>query len=209
MRILILSAHTDDAEFGAGGSIVKFNEQGHELYSVVFSIAEHSLPPDMPRDTLKREYIEVMDALGQSEENYLINTYRVRRLHEHRQDILEQLVQIKRDYDPDLVVGTSLHDYHQDHNVLANEMVRAFKNSASIICYELPWNHVEFNTQLFIKLEEGHMDKKIELISKYKSQLRLERKYFEEGMIRGWARMRGSQVDANYAEAYEVIRWIS
>lgn len=54
MNILILSPHTDDAELGCGGSIIKFIEEGHNIYWVVFSTAEESLPLDLPRDILKK-----------------------------------------------------------------------------------------------------------------------------------------------------------
>ena len=87
-------------------------------------------------------------------------------------------------------------------------MLRAFKDSASIICYELPWNHIEFKTQLFVKIGEQHLAKKIELLRRYKSQIDLDRPYFSEEYIRGWAKMRGVQVKADFAEAFEVVRWI-
>jgi len=33
MKILCLSAHVDDAEIGCGGSIVKFIEEGSDIYT--------------------------------------------------------------------------------------------------------------------------------------------------------------------------------
>ncbi|WP_048811378.1 PIG-L deacetylase family protein [Thermococcus gammatolerans] len=208
MRVLFLSPHTDDVELGAGGTLVKFLELGHEILWVVFSTAEESLPDNMPKDTLKREFLGVINDLGLKGENYRILNFHVRRLHEYRQEILEELVKIRKEFAPDLVIGPSLNDYHQDHQVVAWEMTRAFKNTSSIICYELPWNHVTFNTQLFIKLEEKHVKKKVELLSNYESQLLLNRPYFSKDFIFGWARMRGVQVKAEFAEAFEVIRWI-
>lgn len=208
MRVLFLSPHTDDVELGAGGTLVKLLEQGHEIFWVVFSTAEDSLPENLQRDTLRREFISVTRILGLSENNYKIFDFRVRRLHEHRQEVLEELVRARKDFTPDLVIGPSLNDYHQDHQVVAWEMTRAFKNTSSIICYELPWNHVTFNTQLFVKLEEKHIEKKAELLGNYKSQLILGRPYFSRDFIFGWARMRGVQIRSEFAEAFEVIRWI-
>ncbi len=207
MKILFISPHTDDVELGAGGTLVKLLNEGHEIYWIVFSTAKDSLR-DMPPDTLEKEFIDVAKALNISEEHYKLYDFHVRRLHEHRQEILEELVKVRKDVTPDLVVGPSLHDHHQDHQVVANEMVRAFKNSASIISYELPWNHINFYAQLFVKLKEEHLRKKIELLRNYKSQIRMNRRYFSPNFIEGWARMRGVQVNTELAEAYEVIRWI-
>jgi len=208
MKILFLSPHTDDVELGAGGTLVKSLELGHEILWVVFSTAEDSLPDNMPKDALKKEFLKVISDLGLKEEDYQIMNFRVRRLHEYRQEILEELVKIRKDFGPELVIGPSLNDYHQDHQVVAWEMTRAFKNTSSIIAYELPWNHVAFNTQMFVKLEEKHIKKKVELLKNYRSQQILNRPYFSEDFIFGWARMRGVQVRAEFAEAFEVIRWI-
>jgi LmbE family N-acetylglucosaminyl deacetylase len=208
MRVLFLSPHTDDVELGAGGTLTQLREQGHEVYWLVFSTAESSLPPDVPRDTLKKEFLEVAGNMGLGDDHYRIFDFMVRYLPDHRQQILEELVKAKREFSPDLVIGPSLNDHHQDHEVVAKEMVRAFKNSSSIISYELPWNHTEFDNQLFIKLARRQIDRKVELLSCYQSQVRLERPYFSSDFIHGWARMRGGQVGAEYAEAFEVIRWI-
>jgi LmbE family N-acetylglucosaminyl deacetylase len=207
-KILILAPHTDDAELGCGGTIAKFIEEGKNILWVVFSTAEESLPTGMPRDTLKKEFIEVTKKLGLNKNNYLIEDFKVRRLNEKRQEVLELLVEVRNTYQPDLVIGPSQNDYHQDHLVLSNEMIRAFKSRASIISYELPWNHVTFNTQLFVELNDNQLEKKNELLKCYKSQLIKNRNYFSQEFINGLARIRGVQVETKYAEAFEVIRWI-
>ena len=69
--------------------------------------------------------------------------FKVRKFNEKRQDILEYLVKTKNTFDPDLVVGTSINDTHQDHKVIADEMVRCFRNSAKVISYELPYSELK------------------------------------------------------------------
>ena len=207
-NILILSPHTDDAELGCGGTIIKFLEEGKNILWVVFSTAEESLPKDMDKDTLKKEFIEVTKKLKLSDKSYIIKNFRVRRLNEKRQEILEILVKIRGDFKPDLVIGPSLNDYHQDHSVVSNEMIRAFKSSSCIISYELPWNHVTFSNQMFMRLTKKHIMKKNELLSSYKSQVIKNRSYFSEEFIFGLAKTRGTQINTDYAEAFEIIRWI-
>lgn len=208
-KVLILSPHTDDAELGCGGFIAKMLEEGKEILWVVFSTAEESLPPHMPPDTLVTEFKMVAKNLNLNENQYIINRFSVRKLSEKRQEILELLVRIRKTFAPDLVIGPSLNDFHQDHKTVSEEMIRAFKSWTSIICYELPWNHVSFDTQFFVKLEARHMAKKLELLNLYKSQLEIQRFYFSEDFIKGLACTRGAQVNHKYAEAFEVIRWIN
>lgn len=207
-KILVLSPHTDDAELGCGGAIARFLDEKKEILWLVFSTAEESLPIDMPKDTLKREFLCVTKKLKLEFNQFQIFNFKVRRLNEKRQDVLEELIKIRNEFKPSLVIGPSLNDYHQDHIVLANEMIRAFKSSSSILSYELPWNNITFSNQFFVKLEDQHIQKKIELLKCYHSQLVKERRYFSEEFIRGLARTRGTQIFCNYAEAFEVIRWI-
>lgn len=207
-NILILSPHTDDAELGCGGSITKFMEEGHNILWVVFSTAEESLPSGLPKDTLKREFLNVINGLNLKEKNYKIFDFKVRNLYRHRQEILDELIIIREEFKPQMVIGPSLNDFHQDHQVVANEMIRAFKTISSIISYELPWNHVTFNTQLFIRLKRKHIIKKYEMLKNYKSQLTKRKMYFSKEFIFGLAKTRGVQCNSEYAEVFEVTRWM-
>jgi LmbE family N-acetylglucosaminyl deacetylase len=208
MKILILSPHTDDAELGCGGTIVKFLDTGNEIFWIVFSTAEDSLPAGSPKDTLKKEYFQVLRDLSISEDNCKVFDFKVRNLHQSRQELLEELIRIRRLYNPDLVIGPSFNDLHQDHQVVSHEMIRAFKTTSSIICYELPWNHVTFNTQCFVKLTKKQIDKKCSILKHYQSQIVQDRPYFTKEFIHGLAKIRGIQCNSAYAESFEVVRWM-
>lgn len=207
-RVLILSPHTDDAELGCGGYITKLISENKTLLWVVFSTAEESLPDNLPPDTLVKEFEAVMKSLNLKKDQYRVYNFKVRQLPDNRQEILEILNNLKNEFHPSLVIGPSLNDYHQDHAVIANEMVRAFKTTSSIISYELPWNHLEFRSQFFVKLDEENMIKKISLLNKYQSQMYIKRHYFTEDFIKGLALTRGAQINHKYAEAFDVIRMV-
>jgi LmbE family N-acetylglucosaminyl deacetylase len=207
--VLVLSPHTDDAELGAGGFISKLLEEGHELYWAVFSTAEDSVPGGMPRDTLKREFLGVIEKLGIEEEKVKIWDFQVRRFDEKRQDILDRLIDFRKSkIIPDLVIAPSTMDLHQDHQVVANECIRAFKSRSSIIGYEQPWNMLSSRADLLVKLEKRHIERKWELLKRYRSQIKLKRPYFKEEFISSLARIRGVQCNHDFAEAFEVMRWM-
>ena len=208
MKVLILSPHTDDAELGCGASIARMVEEGAEILWIVFSIAEDSLPRHLPRDTLKKEFMNALGCLGLQESNAAVHEYQVRRLLERRQDILEELVSARRDFRPDLVLIPSPCDVHQDHQAVSNEAIRAFKMHASIVGYELPWNQITFNSSIFVRLEKRHLEKKVEMLRCYRSQYEKGRNYFSADFISGLARVRGTQCNYHLAEAFEVIRWM-
>ena len=205
-KVLVISPHTDDAELGCGGSIVKFIERGYKVFYVAFSTAEESLPPHLPKNILEIEVKQATEILGIPSENLIIFKYKVRKLNYVRQDILEELVKLRKEIKPHLVLIPSINDLHQDHQTVCMEALRAFKNSASIIGYELPWNHINFSSVMFIPLEERHIEKKIEALKAYTSQF--HREYMNPEFIRGLAKVRGLQINRKYAEAMEVYRWI-
>lgn len=202
-NILVLAPHTDDGELGLGGSINYFIEQGKNVIYAAFSTAEQSVPEGFPKGILKTEVKSATRKLGIKEENLIIFDYQVRKLGYVRQEILEELIQLRKNYDFDLVFMPSLNDIHQDHTTIAHEGLRAFKNT-TLLGYELIWNNLNFNTQGFIKLEERHIEAKIKALKEYKSQG--SRDYLSDEFIFSMAKVRGVQVGCEYAEAFEVTR---
>jgi LmbE family N-acetylglucosaminyl deacetylase len=203
--VLILAPHTDDAELGCGGSIARFVEEGTQVHVAAFSRAEDSLPPGSAPDMLEVEFRSSMARMQVLQERVHVFGFPVRRFSQHRQDILECLVKLRHEVQPDTVFVPSGHDMHQDHQTIYSEGVRAFKD-ITVWGYELPWNHVDFSAQAFVTLETRHLERKWEALQAYESQLSLSRPYFTREFIFGLASVRGVQVKASYAEAYEVVR---
>lgn len=204
-KVLIFAPHTDDAELGCGGTMARFKEEGLEIQVAAFSTARASLPEGADPDMLKKEFFASMNMLGIPESHLHVYDYQVRMLSYHRQEVLEEMVKLKGQVQPDLVLVPSGNDLHQDHQVVYNESLRAFKN-VSIWGYELPWNHVSFSTQAFVTLTQDHLDKKWEMMKLYESQFQKKRAYFTKEFMEGLARVRGVQIGEAYAEAFEVVR---
>ncbi|HLP13032.1 MAG TPA: PIG-L deacetylase family protein [Flavobacteriales bacterium] len=204
-RILVLAPHTDDGELGCGATIAEYIDKGKEVFYVAFSICSRSLPEGWAPDTLAKEVAKATKVLGVKPENLILFDFDVRKFPEFRQEILEEMVKLKRNINPDLVYVPSPTDIHQDHQVISQEGLRAFKN-VSILGYEMPWNNISFNTRAFNILEEKYIQKKIDCLQMYKTQK--HRTYLNDNFIRSLATTRGVQIGAPYAEAFEVIRWI-
>ncbi len=204
-KVLVLAPHTDDGELGAGGTISRLIENNAEVFYVAFSTAEESVPAHLPKDILKTEVRAATKELGIKEENLIIYDYKVRNLNYRRQDILENLIALRASVKPDLVLMPSLHDIHQDHLTIAQEGLRAFKTT-TIMGYELIWNNLTFNTTSFVSLEKKHVQQKYKALTMYNSQK--GRDYISEDFIFSLAKARGVQIGKEYAESFEVVRWI-
>jgi N-acetylglucosamine malate deacetylase 1 len=203
-KILVLAPHTDDAEFGCGGSIVKFVEEGCEVNLVAFSTCEESVPKNLPKNILA---IEAKASAEKMKINELVLlNYKVRYFSENRQSILEDMVKLKKQFSPSIVLIPNSNDIHQDHQTIHNEAKRAFKTT-KMLGYELPWNNFTMTTNFHNVLSLKHIEKKIESVLCYKSQA--HRDYYSEEFVKSLAYTRGTQIGVHYAEAFEVIRWIN
>lgn len=204
-RVLVLAPHTDDGELGCGGTISRMVEEGREVYYAAFSTAAESVPPPFPPDILEKEVREGTKVLGIPAANLLVYKYKVRHLPHMRQEILEELVRMKREIDPATVFLPSAQDLHQDHQTVHIEGLRAFK-TVTVLGYELPWNNLSFDYRHFCVLTREHVQTKIAALRCYQSQQ--HRPYTQEEFIWSWARTRGGQIMVEYAEAFDVLRWV-
>lgn len=204
-RVLILAPHTDDGEFGCGGTIARLLEEGDEVFYVAFSTCRASVPPGEPEDILAKELHAAMKVFGIDDEHVFILDYPVRYFSDHRQEILDDMIKIGRQTDPSIVFAPSIHDIHQDHHVVAEEAMRAFKK-ITLLNYEVPWNNFTFENQAYYKLEKRHVLIKHKAIDCYKTQK--NRPYASEDFTVGQMRVHGVQIGCEFAEVFEVVRSI-
>lgn len=204
-KVLVLAPHTDDGELGCGATISRFIEEGASVYYAAFSTADESVPKEFPSNQLEIEVKEATHILGIPKENLIIYKYQVRKLNFIRQEILDLLIKMRDEIKPDLVMLPSSKDFHQDHQTITQEGIRAFK-FCTVLGYELIWNNLSFSTDCFISLKEEHVNKKIEALSAYKTQAK--KSFMSPEFIRSLALVRGTQIGVAYAESFEVIRWI-
>ena len=202
-RALVLAPHTDDGEFGCGGTMARLVEAGAAVRYVAFSIATRSLPDGFAPDTLAREVREATAELGIAPENLTVHDFDVRTFPEHRQAILELLIEIWNDWRPDCVFQPSVHDVHQDHQTIASEGLRAFKRT-TILGYEIPWNNFDFSYQAYFALEDRHVERKTAALQRYASQQ--HRRYANAEYVWNVARAHGINVNREYAEVFQVYR---
>ncbi len=203
--ILVLAPHTDDGELGAGAAIARWTEQGHDVHYVAFSACESSVPAGFESDVLRHEVAEATRCLGIKPDRVRVLDFEVREFGRDRQQILQAMVDLNRAVAPGLVLLPSPDDLHQDHSVIGNEGLRAFKRT-SVLAYEIAWNNVAFRTSSFVAVQERHLQAKIAALGCYRSQA--GRPYADPDFLRSQLRFHGVQAGVTYAETFDVLRWM-
>ena len=202
--VLVLAPHTDDGELGAGAAVSRLIRDGNQVHYAAFSACETVQPPDA-RMRLHDECRASTSRLGIPADRVQIFDFEVRQFARDRQRILDTMVDLNQRLTPDLVIGPSMADTHQDHHVVAREARRAFKRTR-LLGYEMPWNNFQFESTAFISVDRTDADAKVAALAEYSTQA--SRTYMVRDYQEAQLRYRGVQIGVEFAEAFEVIRWL-
>lgn len=204
-RLLVLAPHTDDGELGAGASIAKWTSAGRDVFYVAVSGCESVVPEGLAPDTLRSELLEATGVLGIPEDRVLVLEEETRTYWQRRQSILEAFIRLRTEINPNIVLAPSLSDVHQDHEVVAREAFRAFKDR-TMLGYEMPWNNTSFQHTVFSPVEAIHVECKIDALACYHSQA--SRPYLSPEFTRAQLMFRGVQAGTGFAEVFDTPRVI-
>jgi len=207
-KVLVISPHTDDIELGAGGTVLRLKKSNIEIFHLILSSCKDILiENNLDTDLYLKECKQSGKFLGIKEENTIFHDVETRNFPFFRNNIREIMHKISKDIKPDLIIGPSLNDTHQDHKTVGEELKRAFVSGESIISYEIGKNNLTFRPGMFMDIT-SFIDGKIKALDFYQSQKKhFKKQYFDDEFIRGLARVRGIQSNTfKYAEAFEVVR---
>jgi LmbE family N-acetylglucosaminyl deacetylase len=135
----------------------------------------------------------------------VLKDYNPRDLFKDRMDILQLFYDTNKAINPDIVFVTNSKDIHQSHQVAYQEARRAFKYS-TILGYELPWNSMSFDMDVFIEISEEDIKAKQASINSFETQK--QRMFFSNDIVTDLAKLRGKQIGKEYAECFELTRMI-
>lgn len=193
--ILALGAHPDDCEYAAGGTLHKMHED-EVIYVAMSPCIESNGGSD-----LWGELVLATDMLCIN--HHEMWDYPVRDFGSHRQRILDKLILMRDTYNPSLVITHDPDDWHQDHAVVGQEALRAFR--CSILAFRLPWNGPSTGTYYSV-LSQENVDAKVQAVLSYKSQS--HRQYMSQEAVESMARTEGLGCGQEFAERFRVMRWV-
>lgn len=138
LRLLILGAHPDDAEFHAGGLATIYRASGHvvKMLSVTNGEAGHFATTGEPLTEIRRAEARAAAAMiGAEAEVWNFPDGRLQPSIEVREAIIREV----RRFRPDLVLTHRPHDYHPDHRAVAQAVQDAsYLVTVPAICPDVP-----------------------------------------------------------------------
>lgn len=202
-RILLVSAHPDDAETSSGGTIVRFKRENVNV--TVWSVYFAPCNEDIKNEGHIEQHKQVCKKL--KIDNLIQFNYKRDTLELYKQEIRNDLYEIREHFKPDLVFCPSLSDMHQDHKAVAECCLTIFRDTSSIFGYEVLRSvGSNFKPNVYVILETEDVLKKMEAIKLYKSQIKNRPYFFSEEAFHAQMIMRGVQAKTLWAESFELIR---
>lgn len=197
--ILAIGAHPDDIEIGCGGTIKKHILKGNDVFYVIATNGEKGGNGEERINEAKKSAaimgVKDIEFLG------LKDTFI-----SHNGTTIDLLDTVITETCPSLVYVHSLKDYHQDHMNIAKSVLSASRKMKNgILCYEAPSTTLEFTPTAFTNIEKT-FETKMACINQFTSQA--EKDYTEREAIVNLSKFRGKIINAEYAEAFEVVRLI-
>ena len=201
--IIAFGAHPDDIEIGMGGTVAKLTGMGYDVRLVIAT-----LPNFVKTDTKEeRKQESIMSAkvmgctapefLDLSPEEIVFN-----------RNFVTQINKIIQELNPGAIFTQWIGDTHQDHQSLTRAVIAAARDFNDVYMYEttIPGGISEyaFRPQLYVDVTETLEIKRNALDCFDSQKIRCGPLWIDS--LVGRCSYRGYQMNAKYAEAFEVIR---
>ncbi len=200
-RILFVGAHPDDIELGAGAFLHHVLPRNEVL---CLTLSDNQKNPTLKN--IIAEHYASFKVLGVPDEKVILEKFETRKFPEQRQDILEYLLKVRKDYQPDLVLVHTRSDIHQDHNVVTEESLRAYRGT-TVLGFDVVRSSYGFFPHFLVGVTREDMEKKIEALAEYKTYH--DKYYFNEELLRSTMVRHGALAEKQYAEGFDILRIVA
>jgi LmbE family N-acetylglucosaminyl deacetylase len=197
LRVLAIGAHSDDAEIGCGGTVLKLVRGG-----AISAICWVVLTGESTRADEARASAEAM-LEGAPEKLILQRDFRDGFLPYQGAEVKGFFEDVKRDFSPDLILTHQRHDLHQDHRTACELTWNTFRDHF-ILEYEVPKYDGDMGQpNFFVTLEDDICRRKIDhLMTHFGTQV--GKRWFKDDLFSGLLRLRGMECNSptSFAEAF-------
>lgn len=220
MNYLLVVAHPDDEVLGAGASIYKWTQAGHNV-DVCIMCTEAKARAFRPEDkelnddlNASSQFLGINKKYEAAFPNIEMNTV------PHIQ-LVQYIESAIKDSEPDIVITHHPADTNNDHlqtSLACQEAIRLFQRRSEIkpltefwfmevpSCTEWALNTAfnRFQPNVFVEIGKKGVNVKIKALSMYRGVMRPYPHPRSTEAIEGFAAYRGCQSGTNYAEAFEI-----
>lgn len=220
MKVIVISAHPDDEVLGCGGTLLKHKKNGDEIVWIIVTGVFESHGFAAERISSRQKEIEkVSSLLGVTKVHQL--DYPTMTLDSTiLNPLIKKISEIFSQFSPEVIYTVNRSDAHSDHRIVFDAVAACTKSFRypyikRVLMYECI-SETEFAPMLpekvfmpnyFVDISD-FLDKKLEAMKIYESEIGEHPFPRSIENIKALALFRGASVGVNYAEAFQLIKFI-
>lgn len=209
MKVLALGAHFDDIEVGCGGTIIKHVNNKDKVYMYVLTDSEYEYyngTIGRRKEVALKEGREAAAILGVKD--LICGGFKTKEL-AYSVWLIEEINKVIDDLGIDLIYTHWIHDVHQDHSAIGRATLSAARHVPRLLMYRSNWyaTTAQFRGSFFVDISP-YIETKIKAIKAHKTEYeRLGKRWID--FVRHQNRNSGVEMDVEYAEVFQVIKYLS
>ncbi len=200
-RILFVGAHPDDIELGCGAFLHHIAPSTEVL---CVTLSDNQKNPNLIN--IIDEHLASFAVLGVPRDRIIIEQFETRKFPDMRQEVLEYLLKLRKEFKPDMVFVHTKSDIHQDHNVVTEEALRAYRGT-TVLGFDVVRSSYGFFPHFLVEVNQADVDAKLLALAEYKTYL--DRYYFDPSVLRATMVRHGALAEAPYAEGFDILRIVA
>ena len=217
-RILVIAPHPDDETLGCGGTLLLLKEKGYSInWLIVTSISEKDGFSRARIESRKNE-IKLVAKEYNFDNIYNLDIPAAKVDEISKSSLVQMISNVFKQIMPNIIFLPFYNDVHTDHKIIAEASLSCTKwfrypYVEKVLFYETI-SETDFNINSTVKKFEpnvyidvsSYLDKKIDIMNIYESEISEFPFPRSEKAIRSGAYLRGAQCGAQAAEAFELLR---
>ena len=162
MKILAIGAHPDDIEAGCAGTLIKYAENGHDIYLLVMTDGggggDGKLRVSEQMKSCKIIGVKEIFWGGHKDTKIMAD-----------QDTIQKIEEVIKKVRPSFIFTHYFDDTHQDHRHLSNATISAARYTKNMLFYEGPTTQ-NFTPTIFVDIDSS-LEKKNDCLKAHSSQI--------------------------------------
>ena len=216
MKTLVIAPHPDDETLGVGGTLLKRLKQGHKIALLIIT----ELKTNDHKKKEKEDQINKIIKLYKFSKTYRLNIESTKVDEVPMKKLTELIFNIVHKFKPQEIFiphNTDAHSEHQKIYDAVSSSVKIFRSPfvLRVLSYEtisetgygLNFKKKFFYPNVYINIS-NEIKKKLEILKIYKSELSKHPFPRNLDQVKSLAKIRGAESNNNYAEAFELLRFI-
>ena len=221
MNYLLVVAHPDDEVLGAGASIRKFIQEGHNV-ALCIMVGKAGARANLS-ETLSEDEAKALKLLG-VEKTYHADFPNIKMNTVPHLDLVQFIESCIEDFGADAIITHHPSDTNDDHRVTSHAVqaaCRLFQRRENIpalrrlmymeVLSSTEWSldpvADRFAPNCFIEVGKEGVEVKLQALAEYKGVMRAYPHPRSPEAIEGLAAYRGAQAGCSYAEAFQCVFW--